>query len=428
MEQAIAAVTNLRDQWSGLIEARPNELDLNTIGLNASAEMLKTLFQGWLDTLTLLSGKATRLDPTEGALANTQLTKWVNELVSNVVSARSNGGQWLIQQPQFLDRLISISGVISLIAGRRTEIARHLAKQLASESIGSASTLLEAEPKAASFLEKSSDITMALDEIAAQQTKIQKELTEWRDIVAGFEDIQQEVEDTKNTILGRNGEIEQLYKDIVGYRSQAELKSGELERRITELNSEVEKAKIEANTAVASLQAALIDARKQGLAGAFTDRGAKVQKERRTWGIVFSGAVVVLLVLALAFVGDLTKFTYEALTVNLLRRLAVAGPMIWVGWYAAKQIGRLGRIREDYEYKAATALAFQSYKSEVATVGDDALTTELLQRAIATFGENPVRLYGNEHHDPVSPVSELLKQVDKDDTFKLLKKISELMK
>jgi len=428
MQQAVTAVTNLRDQWSGLVEVRPNELDLSAIGLGASAESLRVLFQEWLDTLTLLSGKANRLYPTEAALANTQLTKWVNELAGNVVAARSNGGQWLIQQPLFLDRLISISGVVSLIAGRRAEITKQLAKQLASESIEGASTLLEAQPKAAAFLERSSDITMALDEIDVQQTKMQKELAKWGDTVATFSDMQQEIEDAKNTVLGRNGEIEQLYKDIVGYRSQAELKSGELERRITDLNSEVEKAKIEASTAVASLQAALIDARKQGLAGAFTDRGAKVKNERRTWGIVFSGAVVILLVLALAFVSDLTKFTYEALTVNLFRRLAVAGPMIWVGWYAAKQIGRLGRIQEDYEYKAATALAFQSYKSEVASVGDDALTTELLQRAIATFGENPVRLYGNEHHDPVSPVSELLKQVDKDDTFKLLKKIFELMR
>ncbi|EIL89459.1 hypothetical protein UU7_16807 [Rhodanobacter spathiphylli B39] len=269
---------------------------------------------------------------------------------------------------------------------------------------------------------------MALAEIEVQQTKMQKELKTWDDTAAGFSDVQQEIEDAQKTVLGRNAEVEQLYKDIVGYRSQAELKSTELEKRITELNSEVETAKSEASAAVASLQAALIDARKQGLAGAFTDRGAQVKSERRTWGIVFSGAVVVLLVLALAFVSDLTTFTYEALIVNLLRRLAVAGPMIWVGWYAAKQIGRLGRVQEDYEYKAATALAFQSYKAEVASVGDGALTAELLQRAIATFGENPVRLYGTEHHDPVSPVSELLKQIDKDETFKLLKKFSEIVR
>lgn len=428
MEQAIAAVTNLCSQWSALCEARPNELDLKRIGLDASAEALKELMQGWVETLTLIAGKARRLDPTEGALANAQLTKWADELRAIVANAQNQGVAWLVGQPAFLDRLISISEIISLLAARRAEVAKRLAKQLSEESVENASKLFEAAPLAEALLQKSGDVSNALDQVTQKQSRMEQELQKWSETASGFEGVKQEVESAQSNVVGRAAEVEQLFKDVVGFRTQAETKAGELDQRVAGLTSNVETANEEVRKALASLEAALIDARKQGLAGAFTERGNKIKGERRTWTLAFSGAVLVLLVLAIVFASDLRTFTYQALLVNLMRRLAVAAPMVWIGWYAAKQIGRLGRIQEDYEYKAATALAFQSYKAEVNTVGSDVLMSELLQRAIATFGENPVRLYGSDHHDPVSPVSELIKQLERDDSFKVLKKIVEVVK
>src|SRR5690606_29078244 len=103
--------------------------------------------------------------------------------------------------------------------------------------------------------------------------------------------------------------------------------------------------------------------------------------------------------------------TYENLTVYLLQKIGLAAPLIWLGWYSARQVGRISRVQEDYEYKAASALAFQSYKEEVKLGGDPEMEKKLLEIAIRTFGENPVRLYENHASEPVTPLQAAIKEL-----------------
>lgn len=203
-------------------------------------------------------------------------------------------------------------------------------------------------------------------------------------------------------------------------RNEAERKGKELEQKIAELTGDVGNAGVLVTQATQRLSKVMTDARRQGLAGAFTTRGSKVFRERVGWATVFVGSVVALTILSSIFARDVNSFTFEVLTVALLRRLALAAPLVWLGWYSAMQLGRLGRIQEDYEYKAATALAFQSYRSEVEAVGVDDLTQELLRKAIGTFGDNPVRLYASAEREAVTPAQRALQKLTKEEKQSLL--------
>lgn len=141
----------------------------------------------------------------------------------------------------------------------------------------------------------------------------------------------------------------------------------------------------------------------------------------------FSRGSVGLVMLSQQFVVDISKLEYQTLIVALLRRAALAAPMIWMGWYAAKQVGRLNRVQEDYEYKAATALAFESYKKEVADIEDNDLMRDLLKKTIDNFGDNPVRLYEHASKDSATPSEDLLKKLESDGTIKILEKLRTIL-
>lgn len=82
-------------------------------------------------------------------------------------------------------------------------------------------------------------------------------------------------------------------------------------------------------------------------------------------------------------------------------------------------------MQEDYEYKAASALAFQSYKDEAKLGGDPELEKKLLEHAIKTFGENPVRLYENHLTEPVSPLQAAIKELPPEKIAAILAAVGE---
>src|SRR5690606_1728041 len=123
------------------------------------------------------------------------------------------------------------------------------------------------------------------------------------------------------------------------------------------------------------------------------------------------------------FAVDISSLQYEELVVSLLRRIALAAPMVWLGWYAARQVGRLNVLQEDYEYKAATALAFESYRKEIEASGDETLKLELLRTTIRNFGDIPVRLLELNDGDSATPTEELLRKLEADGTLGLLSRL-----
>ncbi len=103
-------------------------------------------------------------------------------------------------------------------------------------------------------------------------------------------------------------------------------------------------------------------------------------------------------------------------------RLALTAPFVWLGWFSARNYGHISRLSEDYEYKEASAKAFEGYKREVGDAHPEMLQ-KLLEQAIQNLGENPIRIFeGKNNHG--SPVQDLIEKVLSDE--KLVAKLKEV--
>lgn len=161
------------------------------------------------------------------------------------------------------------------------------------------------------------------------------------------------------------------------------------------------------------------DANRTGMAASFTSRRRWLIAPLFSWIAVFGSSIYGLYLLGATYLAPiLSSANWE----QLPARLALTAPLIWLGWFSAKQYGYTSRLREDYAYKEASAKSFEGYKREAGEVNPEMLKN-LLDTAIKNLGHNPIRIYdGHENH--ASPLNELLDKSLKDEkVMDLLKAI-----
>ena len=98
----------------------------------------------------------------------------------------------------------------------------------------------------------------------------------------------------------------------------------------------------------------------------------------------------------------------DATWVEWLQKLSPLGILIWIGYTLATRSNVLSRLIEDYEFKAATALAFQGYRLEMDSQPE--LLSKLLDKAIGNFGSNPTRLMPQAKSHHAHPVEAALER------------------
>ncbi len=159
------------------------------------------------------------------------------------------------------------------------------------------------------------------------------------------------------------------------------------------------------------------DTNRAGMAGSFVARKEELKSSIELWERVFVGSLVCLILMAVFLISpSLSEHRWD----DLLFRVPLTAPIIWLAWFAAKQYGYNIRLREDYAYKAASAMAFEGFKRESIDESAD-MRTRLLKTAIKNFGDNPIRIFdGKGNH--ASPAHEYFEQFNKDgklmDVFK----------
>ena len=166
-----------------------------------------------------------------------------------------------------------------------------------------------------------------------------------------------------------------------------------------ELNSEKQK----------EIHDTLGNANRVGMAGSFKIRKEELDRPIMMWGIMFAISILLIFGVAVYFIAPVLKLGGEIIYWSILTKLLLATPFVWLAWMSAKQYGYLSRIREDYAYKYASAMAFEGYKKH-AVEAEDGLLHELLSISIANLSQNPIRLFQSKDNH-ASPVNELIKEV-----------------
>ncbi|MGL6559399.1 hypothetical protein ACSZNH_22505 [Aeromonas dhakensis] len=105
-------------------------------------------------------------------------------------------------------------------------------------------------------------------------------------------------------------------------------------------------------------------------------------------------------------------------TKAIIVRVLMITPFLWLAWFSGRQYSHANKLRQDYIYKSAVAMAYQGYKIESTEMGSD-MHNKLLENIVGHFSDNPVRLY--EKAEPSSPLEELIKKLSPEGVAELIK-------
>lgn len=109
----------------------------------------------------------------------------------------------------------------------------------------------------------------------------------------------------------------------------------------------------------------------------------------------------------------------DALSIKaIIVRILMITPFLWLAWFSGRQYSHSNKLRQDYIYKSAIAMAYQGYKVESTEMGSD-MHNKLLENIVGHFSDNPVRLY--EKSESSSPLEELIKKLSPEGVAELIK-------
>ncbi|WP_421318587.1 hypothetical protein [Aeromonas veronii] len=149
------------------------------------------------------------------------------------------------------------------------------------------------------------------------------------------------------------------------------------------------------NDAVKKADGILKLASQEGMASAFQKRHDDLKWPEIRWISLFSFSLISLTVFGAWFVE--TVFSTKGINLaEVISRISISIPLVWLAWFSGKQFNHVTRLREDYAYKVAVAMAYHGYKDEAGQV-DSEMSGKLLENIILHFADNPVRLYKNDH-------------------------------
>lgn len=218
--------------------------------------------------------------------------------------------------------------------------------------------------------------------LLSKSNKLIESRLEHADVV--IKDIESKFYENEHVLMNVLSDFERKSADVI-------LQHENQMRTIDEVNDNISKAYEEA---IKKANGILTLASQEGMASAFQKRHDNLK--RPMW---FSGAMFALLLVSLVasswYFIDFAFSAKEKTVAELMSRLTISLPLIWGAWFSAKQYNHVSRLREDYAYKVAVAMAYHGYKDEAGHVNSE-MSGKLLDNIILHFAENPVRLYRND--------------------------------
>lgn len=151
-----------------------------------------------------------------------------------------------------------------------------------------------------------------------------------------------------------------------------------------------------------------------GLATAYNKLKTSFDKPIKTASWTFMGTMVAILGLSLFFFfksdADLANAT--ELLYATLARIPFYLPLIWLAVFTSKRRSEYNRLQQEYAHKEALAISFESYKKQIAELGEDSdqLSKLLLASAIETIAYNASETLDKPHGDK-HPVQETVNGV-----------------
>lgn len=205
--------------------------------------------------------------------------------------------------------------------------------------------------------------------------------------------------------------IEEIQKLIVGIKG-SQIEATNLVKNIADKISEFEEKRdavlIQCNEIVGKATDSLAAAARSGMATSFATRAEEYVSPREGWLFAFLMSLAGIFAVAYGFIIPEIKLLQGSdRFFHFLTDIPLTLPFIWLAWFSALRFSQLGRLREDYAFKVATALSLDGYRKQAGEVSPE-LQEKLLDLAITNFGENPLRLMTKDSAKDAHPLAGII--------------------
>lgn len=229
-------------------------------------------------------------------------------------------------------------------------------------------------------------------------------------VYEGIISIVEELREVQAETAEIRGRFSESYTKIYG---DEENDTG-LEAKFIELSNTHEKVldahQRKSNELILQIEGALSGATNVELAKAFQDQKKSYSLPKNGWAFLFIASIATMVCLSLSI--NEVDNSVKNYGLDLLKRLPVFGPLVWLALFASKQQGQNMRLEQEYAHKEAITKTYVGHKRQIdkLTDGDDKdrLITKLAASTIDAIEFNPSATLDNGSHKDDLPVSELL--------------------
>lgn len=234
-------------------------------------------------------------------------------------------------------------------------------------------------------------------------------------------ELELDVVEAKKSLKHIQSEIKQFddfYETIFGKLNEEKVREKglkqELETRMEQL-SKYEKTQNTRHTALfEKIESLLPGATSAGLASAYKEMKESFTSPINNWNWFFIGSVMLMFFATfISFVhfelGQGGNFifsfanteTIEKTFNNLLFRLPLYVPLVWLAIFASKRRSEAQRLQQEYAHKEALAKSYDSYKTQIEKLekGDQEMLLKLIENSINTIAYNASETLDGKHGD-----------------------------
>jgi hypothetical protein len=88
---------------------------------------------------------------------------------------------------------------------------------------------------------------------------------------------------------------------------------------------------------------------------------------------------------------------------NLLSKIPIIGPLVWLAYYASKRRSECQRLQQEYAHKEALAKSYDSYKKQIQDLGGERaeLLEALITKAVEAIAHNASATLDGKHGDKI---------------------------
>ena len=234
-------------------------------------------------------------------------------------------------------------------------------------------------------------------------------------------------------------DLKDFYQHVFGQPSADDetIVIGGLKEELRKRRADLDKFKIEQEERYKALNAEietlLPGATSAGLTTAYRDMKKSFDSTINVNTRIFYGSILALVLISFVSVTnriywfgidwvDISQLSN--LWSNLAYKIPLALPVIWLAFFASKRRSEAQRLQQEYAHKEALAKSYQSYKTQVEQLGDEAnkLMEHLLRSAIDAIAFNASVTLETKHGDK-TPIQDMLEKViERQDKFEQILK------